>query len=107
MHASDKRNYLCNAYENLLKARNKNCVSVIGAREGMTALICSNRNKVTSTIMNKQGAKGSIGVLKNIIQNTVTKYEFKAPSDCMCNNCVFFLKILPIKDSMLNFFTFI
>ena len=80
---SDNINYLSNAYENLLKARNKCSVSIQGAREGVTAYICSNRSKTTSTIMSKQGAKGSMPLLKKIIENTAAQNAFTPPPDCM------------------------
>ena len=82
-NTSDNTNYLTNIIENILKARNQKCVTIQGVREGVTAYISSNRSKTTSTIMNKQGAKGSMPFLKRIIQNTVDKNEFKPPPDCI------------------------
>ena len=47
-------NYKCNAYENLLKARNLKFVSGIGVKEHMVAYLASGKSRHNTQVFSKQ-----------------------------------------------------
>ena len=72
----DTLNEKFNIYDNLLKARNFNYVSDVSVREGIIAFISSSKSFDATTVLSKQGGKGTKNMLNRVIRNTYDKNQF-------------------------------
>ena len=77
----DTLNEKFNIYDNLLKARNFNYVSDVRVREGIIAFISSSKSFDATTVLSKQGGKGTKNVLNRVIRNTYDKNQFIPPDN--------------------------
>ena len=73
--------YKINVLENMVKARNFNYVSKIGARQAMVTYMKSDKSKTVLQIFNKTGAKGSRPILEEVIKNTENSSNYEVPKD--------------------------
>ena len=78
-YQNESVNYKCNAYENLLKARNLKFVSNIGVKEHMVSYLASGKSRHSTQVFSKQGAKGTRPVLEIVLKNSEDLLKFKAP----------------------------
>ena len=75
----------CNAYENLLKARNSKYISLNGIKEHLICFISSGRSAIVSDIISQIGGKGNRKIFEEIIQNSkiTCNFELWGARECL------------------------
>ena len=76
---NDNLNFKSNAYENILKARNSKFVCTIGMKEHMVVYLSSGKSHHASQVFSKQGGKGNINSLEQILMNSENICKFITP----------------------------
>ena len=75
-------NELANVWDNILKSRNNNYVSMPGVSEGLVSYISSGKSHYNLQIMQKLGGHGSKPIFERIMKNTENKCKFTIPQNC-------------------------